>query len=145
MLRIFRLLQPSSVAETYCRCGEQIHRYSRGHPNGLFGYCTDTSSEEKEHAVIAPGTIPRSSTAADINDSHCSHYHMHEDLLRKTAKQIGVELQGQLTPCQGCSEAKGIRKTVKPVIPTRGVNPAERCFVDLAGPKSVQLPGGRST
>ena len=90
--------------------------------------------------MIAPGATPTPSTATDINDFHCSHGHMHKDLLRKTAKQIGVKLQGQLAPCQGCSEAKWIRKPVKLVTYTRAVKPAERCFVDLAGTNSVQSP-----
>ena len=30
-----RPFPPSSVAETYCRCGEQIYQYPRGHPNSL--------------------------------------------------------------------------------------------------------------
>ena len=68
---------------------------------------------------------------------------MDEDLLRKTAKQIGVKLQGQLVPCQGCSEAKGIRKSVKTLTYTRATKPAERCFVDLSGPKSVKSMGGK--
>ena len=48
------------------------------------------------------------------------------NLLRKTAKQIGVKLQGQLALYQGCSEAKGARKPVKSVTHTRAVKPAER-------------------
>ena len=68
---------------------------------------------------------------------------MHEGLLRKTAKQIGVKLQGQPMPCQRCSEAKGIRKPVKPFTYTRATKPAERCFVDLSGPKSVEPMGGK--
>ena len=99
---------------------------------------TARSSEENVHAVIAPGTRSTPSTAADINEFHCSHGHMHEDLLRKTAKKIGVKLQGQLVPCRGCSEVKGIRKPVKPFTYTRSTKPAdERCFVDLSGPKPV--------
>ena len=66
---------------------------------------------------------------------------MHEGLLRKTAKQIGVKLQGQLVPCQGCSGAKGIRKPARPFTYTRAAKPAERCFVDLSGPKSVKSTG----
>ena len=88
--------------------------------------------------MITPGATPTPSTAADINDFHYSHDHMHEDLLRKTAKQIGVKPEGQLVPCQRCSKVKGIRKPVKLVIHTRAVKPAERCFVDLGRPKSVQ-------
>ena len=68
---------------------------------------------------------------------------MREDLLRKTAKQIGVKLQGQLIPCQGCSGAKGIRKPAKPFTYIRAAKPADRFFIDLSGPKSVQSPGGK--
>ena len=108
----------------------------------FFVYRTDRSSEEKAHAVNAPRVRPTPSTAADINDFYCSHGHMHEDLLRKTVKQIGVKLQGQMAPCQGCSEVKWTRKPVKPVTHTREAKLAKRCFVDLAGPNSVQSPGG---
>ena len=98
---------------------------------------------KKTHAVIAPGETPTSSTAADTNNFHCSYGYTHEGLLRKTAKQIEVKLQRQLAPCQGCSEAKGIRKPVKRVTHLRAVKSAARCFVDLAEPKSVQSLGGK--
>ena len=93
--------------------------------------------------MIAPGATLTPSTAADINDFHCSHGHMHKDLLRKAAKQVEANLRGQLVPCQECSDAKGISKLVKPLTHTRAVKPTERCFVDLAGPKSVRSPGGK--
>ena len=113
-----RIVFPKSLYELFAP--------SYGQLNGIYGYNTDTSSEEKAHAVIAPGATPTPSTAADINNFHCSHGHIHEDLLRKTVKKIGVKLQGKLAPCQGCSEAKGIRKPVKPVTHTRSVKLAER-------------------
>ena len=93
--------------------------------------------------MIAPGARSTPSTVADINEFHCCHGHMHEDFLRKTAKQIGVELQGQLVPCLECSEAKMIRKPVKPFTYTQATKAAEQCFVDLSGPKSVKSPGGK--
>ena len=111
--------------------------------NGIFGYRTDRSSEENVHVVIARGARLIPSTAADINRFHCSNGHMHEHLLRKTVKQIGVKLQGQLVPCQGCSEAKGIKKPVRPFTNTRAAKPAERCFVNLSGPKFVKSTGGK--
>ena len=46
----------------------------------------------------------------DINDFHCSLYHVHEGLLRETAKQRNVNLTGTLRQCQGCSIAKGTRE-----------------------------------
>ena len=127
----------------FAKFGNELFAPSCGQLNGLFGYRTDRSSEENVHAVIAPGARPTPSTAADINEFHCSHGRMHEDLLRKTAKKIGVKLQGQLVPCQGCSEAKGIKKTVKPFTYTRAAKPAERCCVDLSGPKSVKSTRGK--
>ena len=127
----------------FAKSGDELFAPSCGSLNGLFGYRTDRSSEENLHAVIAPGARPTPPSAADINEFHCSHGHMHADLLRKTAKQMGVKLQGQLVPCQGCSEAKGIRKPVKPFTYTRVTKPAERCFVVLSGPKSVKSMGGK--
>ena len=81
----------------FAKSSDQLFAPSCGQLNGLFSYRTDRSSEANVHAVIAPGPRPTSSTAADINEFHCSRCHMHEALLRKTAKQIGVKLQGQLT------------------------------------------------
>ena len=127
----------------FAKSGDELFAPSCGQLNGILGYRTGRSSEENVHAVIAPGARPTSPSAADINEFHCSHGHMHEDLLRETAKQIGVKLPGWLVPCQGCSEAKGIRKPVKTLTYTRAIKPAERCFVDLSGPKSVKSMGGK--
>ena len=70
----------------FAKSGHGLFATSYGQLNGLFGYRTDRSSEEKGHAGIAPGATPMPSTAPDNNDFHCSHGHMHEDLLRKTAE-----------------------------------------------------------
>ena len=120
----------------FAQSGDELFAPSCGQLNGLFGYRTDRSSEENVHAVIAP-RARLTPSAADINEFHRSQGHMHEDLLCKTAKQIGVKLSGEVVPCQGCSEAKGIRKPIKPFTYTRATKPAERCFVDLSGTKSV--------
>ena len=122
--------------------GDELFAPSCRQLNGIFGYRTDRFNEENVHAVIAPGARPTPS-AADMNEFHWSHGHMREGLLRKTAKEVRVKLQGQLVPCQGCSEAKGIRKPVKPFTYTRASKPTERCFVDLSGSKPVKSMGGR--
>ena len=85
---------PNSLAKS----SDKLFAPSCGQLNGIFSYRTDRSSEANVHAVIAPGPRPTPSTAADINEFHCSHCHMDEDLQRKKAKQIEVKLQGQLTP-----------------------------------------------
>ena len=77
---------------------DELFAPSYGQLNGLFGYCTITPSKESAHAVTVSGATTTPPTTADINDFHFSYDHIHEDLLRKTAKQIGVKLQGQLAP-----------------------------------------------
>ncbi|CAM9754360.1 unnamed protein product, partial [Sphacelaria rigidula] len=81
---------------------------------------------------------------ADINDFHCSHAHVHEDLLRKTAKQQGKQLAGELQSCRGCSEAKGLRVPIPRSTHTRAAKSASSVFVDLYGPKPVESYGGKS-
>ncbi|CAM9389968.1 unnamed protein product, partial [Sphacelaria rigidula] len=81
---------------------------------------------------------------ADINELHCSHAHVHEDLRRKTAKQQGNQLAGELQPCRGCSEAKGLRAPIPRSTHTRAAKSAPRVFVDLSGPKPVKSYGGKS-
>ena len=125
----------------FVKSGDELFVPLCGQLNCLFGYRTDRCSEEIAHVVIAPGARSTPSTAADINEFHCSRGHIHENLLRKTAKQIGVKLQVQLVPCQGCPEVKAIRIHVKTFTDKRAAKPAEWCFVDLSRPKSVKSTG----
>ena len=129
------------IRTVFAKSGGEIFVPSCGQLNGLFGYRTDRCSGENVHAVIASRARSNPPTADDINEFHCSHGHMHEDLLRKTAKQIGVKLQGQLGLCQGCLEVKGLRKAVKSFTYTLAAKPAERCFIYLSRPKSVKSTG----
>ena len=57
----------------------------------LCGY----SGRENTCAVLAPGLLPNK-PAIDLNDFHCAAGHSHEVLLRETAKQQGVVLEGEL-------------------------------------------------
>ncbi|CAM9651410.1 unnamed protein product [Sphacelaria rigidula] len=82
-----------------------------GQPRQLRMYARhlDQSGSDKRvsaYAVIALGAPPSPQTA-DINEFHCSHAHVHEDLLRKTAMQQGKQLAGELQPCRGCSWTAG--------------------------------------
>ena len=97
-----------SIRVVSAKSGDELFTPSYGRLNGLFVYCTDTSSEGKAHIRIAPGATPTPQTATDINDFHCS---------------------------EGYRPVK--------LVTTRAVKPAELCFVDLAGPKSVRPPGGK--
>ena len=59
-------------------------------------------------AVLAPGKMKR----IDLNDLHVSLAHSHADILRETARQMGIRVFREWVPCAGCSEAKGRRMAV---------------------------------
>ena len=82
-----------------------------GNLYSLYGYRIDEGGENA-CAVLAPGQQPNKSVI-DINDYHCAAGHSHEVLLRKTAEQQGIVLEGNLLECRGCSMAKGLRKSIK--------------------------------
>ena len=69
--------------------------------------------DETDNATIAPGPTPSNrDTPDDINTFHVAHAHALEEALRKTTKQIGVTLEGELHECKGCSMTKGIRMSI---------------------------------
>ena len=106
-----------------------------GNLYSLYGYRIDEGGENA-CAVLAPGQQPNKSVI-DINDYHCAAGHSHEVLLRKTAEQQGIALEGNLLECRGCSMAKGLRKSIKQSTHTRAGKKLGRVFVDLSGPKVV--------
>ena len=101
-----------------------------------------SDSHESARAVLAPGKMSIDRNQADINLFHQSHGHLHEGLLRETAKQQGVTLIGKLHECKGCYMAEGLRKPIPTSPDTRAVKPFERVFMDASGPKLVESAGG---
>ena len=76
-----------------------------------------------------------------INTFHTSHEHVHEELLRSTAKQLGAVLEGSLRECEGCSIAKDLGKLIGRATSTRADKVFGRLFVDICGTKSVESIG----
>ena len=82
-------------------------------------------------ASIAPGKIP-SVSPVDIYTFHASYGYVHDKLLRSTAKQLRVILEGSLKECDGCSVAKGCDKPIGRTTFTRRANKVIGClFVDI--------------
>ena len=117
---------------------------SVGRLNFLYAYRPGGLNDENNaNAVIAPGPEPiNRGTPVDINAFHAAHAHAHEGTLRKTAKQMGVTLKGELHECKGCSEAKGIRIPITSKTHGRAVKRLLRVFVHLGGKKLVASMGG---
>ena len=74
---------------------------------------------------------------------HCSYAHVNEELLRATARKLGVTLTGKLSPCIGCSMAKGLPKAIHKTTSTRASKKLGRMFVDLCSPKHVLAAGSK--
>ena len=68
----------------------------------MYAYRPGALNDENANAVFAPGPEPSNrSTPVDIDAFHAAHAHAHEGALRKTAKQMGVTLKGELHKCKG--------------------------------------------
>lgn len=81
------------------------------------------------NAVIAAGQDARS---VNINLFQCAYGHVHEVFLRKTARTLGVFLEGDLKPCTGCSMENGLRKEIAGAVSERATKKFLRIFVDLS-------------
>ena len=76
-----------------------------------YGYRVDSSSKENALCCTRPGATAQQ-VAINVNDFHCAAGHSHEVLLRKTAEQQGIVLEGELQECKRCSMTKGLCKGV---------------------------------
>ena len=83
------------------KSGETLFSPSVGKLNFLYAYRPGALNDEIAKAVIASGSEPSNrGTTVDIN--------AREGALRKTAKETGVTLKGELHKCKGCSMATSI-------------------------------------
>ena len=122
--------------------GKTLFGPSVGKLNYFPGFRRSLDSSSFALATIATENIP-SVSPVDINTFHTSRGHVHEKLLRSTAKQLGVVLQGSLRECEGCSVAKGLGKPFGSTTSTRANKVFGRLFVDICGDKSVESIGGK--
>ena len=107
------------------------------------GYQTQPTVDIACAAVIVPGDAKAATTPTNLNDYHNSHGHVHEELLKRTAKQQGVQLEkGPLAPCLGCSMSKGQVKPIKTHTDSRAVKKLFRTFLDLGGKMQFKSLGG---
>ena len=97
-------------------------------------------------AVLSPGGLfvnNKKTTVVDINHFHVSLAHAHSSVLKATARQHGIQLEGELAPCSGCSMAKGIRASTPHHTTSRAAAPLDMVHIDTAGPFPESLGGSR--
>ena len=90
------------------------------------------------HAVIEPGkSIP-------IWKFHQIIGHTGENLLKTTAKYMGIKLTGKLEPCETCAQVKirqaNVHKKKETQVPSR---PGYRLFIDISSFKHESMGGKR--
>ena len=130
--------------ELQFKSGRTLQDRKFGWTNVLHGYRITRNDDKAFRVAIAPGVEPLNfNRDADINDFHCSFGHVHERLLRETAKQRNDNLTGTLRECLGCSIAKGRAKPISATAGTRAAKPDGRVFLDVCGEKSVQSIEGK--
>ena len=99
--------------------------------NFLYAYRPGMLIGETTNASTASGPTPSNrDTPFNINDFHVAHAHAHEAALRKTAKQMGVTLEGKLNECKGCSMAEGVRMSMPSKTDSREDKVLSRVFAD---------------
>ena len=99
--------------ELQFKSGRTLQAGTFGRTNVLRGYRMTRNDDKAFRSTIAPGVKPPNfNMDVDINDFHCSFYHVHEGFLRETAKQRNDNLTGTLRECQGCSIAKERAKSI---------------------------------
>ena len=123
--------------------GDTLFLASVGRLNFLYVYRPDMLVDEAANATIiaCEPTPSNRDTPVDINDFHVAHAHAHEGALRKTAKQMGVTLEGKLHECKGCSMAKEIRMSIPSKPNSREDKRMSRLFVDLGGGGACSVYG----
>ena len=106
--------------ELQVKSGRTLQARMFGRTNMLRGYRMTLKDDKTFRATITPRVKPPNfNMDVDINDFHCSFGHVHEGLLRETAKQRNVNLTGTLRECQGCSIVKGRAKPTSTTMGTR--------------------------
>lgn len=77
----------------------------------------------------------------DVNEAHDMFNHLGPEALRKTCKNLGIELTGTFQSCPGCMYAKAKQKKVNKLSKVRATEPGERLFIDTSGPYPRSLGG----
>ena len=105
----------------------------------------DPANREEGSLVLTNEAKSTSPKKLDINEAHRKLAHMNADTLKRTFRSFGIEVVGDLKPCDGCMRAKARAKNVPKTTCTKAERPGERLFLDTTGPFAPSLGGSRFT
>lgn len=118
--------------------GNDAMTATRTSPSTISSTTPQFDNYEAARAVLAPGKVSINLNQGDINLFHQSRGHLHEGLLRETAKQQRVILVGTLQECKGCPMGGCASPFLRPTNTRAAVKPFERVLIDAYGPKLVE-------
>ena len=103
----------------------------------------DAQVEVNEQGQSKQEKIKQKPKNIDINEAHYKMGHKGTALLKATCKHLGINLMGQLKPCEACGVAKAKQKAVAKTTNVVAEKPCERLFCDISGPFTTTLGGNR--
>ena len=85
-------------------------------------------------AMVAAMMRPGQQRSINSDDLQISLGHTNDAIARETAKQMGMKVTDTRGYCDGCSEAKAIRRAVPRKTKVKSARPLQRVFTDPTGP-----------
>ena len=109
--------------------------------------CVSSADGNLATAVLSPGGVfvsgNKHNKEANISQFYVFLAHAHLGVLKFTVQQHGIRLVGELAPCSGCSQAKGVRAATPHHTTARARAPMEWIHLDTAGSYMESLGGSR--
>ena len=113
----------------------------RGHVMAMEAIRTSKNARQQEDMVL------HATEKMDINEFHQRTTHMSEDMTKKIAREHGIQLTGQLAPCEACARAKAKQKNIKKVVFDDGVRkivkPGAKIGMDISYIKDTSYGGSK--
>ena len=103
-------------------------------PAGNYIQATRVEHGADPSAIVAAMTRPGQQRGINNDDLHISLGHTNDAIVRETAKQMGTMVTDTRGYCDGCGEAKVIRRAVPRKTKVKSGRPLQRVFIDPTGP-----------
>ena len=165
-----RLDRPASPLPNFSVASPVVHRENSGVNGSCRARNAATGTSEKKYhvpwgmgaesesmsrgnggrasAVLSPGGVFKDKKKKKyvVDSNHFLHVSLaraHSSVSKATTQQHDVQQVGELTPCSGCSMAKGICASTRHHITSRAAAPMDTMHIDTAGSLQESLGGSR--
>lgn len=96
-----------------------------------------------EDQKIETGNISTEKSAININTFHARLGHVHEEMMRRTEKVMGIKLVGTLPSCTYCALAKAKKKKISKLDLNKSETKGERISTDISYINQPSLGGAK--